>query len=92
MNLAELEKLDLAQTPVISMESLKALGKISGTYDRLTILGTGEISKAFTIKANKVSASAQEKITKAGGKIEIIPIVRHSRAIAAERKAAAASA
>lgn len=36
----------------------------------LKILGDGEITKPLTVKANKFTASAKEKIEKAGGKIE----------------------
>jgi len=32
------------------------------------ILGVGELSQALTVRAHKFSESAQEKITKAGGK------------------------
>jgi large subunit ribosomal protein L15 len=71
LNLFELEKLDLKE---ISLETLTEAGEIKGRYDRLTILGTGELKKAFTVKAHRVSGSAQEKIQKAGGKVELIPI------------------
>ena len=36
------------------------------------ILGDGELTKALTVKAHKFSASAAEKIEKAGGKAEVI--------------------
>jgi large subunit ribosomal protein L15 len=36
------------------------------------ILGDGEISIALTVHAHKFSKSAQEKITKAGGKFEVL--------------------
>jgi large subunit ribosomal protein L15 len=36
------------------------------------ILGNGELTGALTVSAHKFSASAQEKITKAGGKAEVI--------------------
>ena len=36
------------------------------------ILGNGEVTKAFTVKANAFSKSAQEKIEAAGGRVEVI--------------------
>lgn len=36
----------------------------------LKVLGDGELTKPLIIKANKVTASAREKIEKAGGRIE----------------------
>ena len=40
--------------------------------DLIKILGDGELKTALTVLAHKFSKSAQEKITKAGGTIEII--------------------
>ncbi len=74
LNLFDLEKLDPAQIGEISLQSLAAANKIKGRYDRLTILGTGDVTKAFTIKAHRVSHAAAEKIQKAGGKVELLPI------------------
>jgi large subunit ribosomal protein L15 len=38
----------------------------------LKILGTGEVKGAITVHAHKFSKTAQEKITKAGGKCEVL--------------------
>ena len=38
----------------------------------LKVLGKGEITKPFTVRASKFSKSAIEKIEKAGGKVEVI--------------------
>lgn len=38
----------------------------------IKILGNGEVTKAFVIKANAVSKGAQEKIEAAGGRVEVI--------------------
>jgi large subunit ribosomal protein L15 len=40
--------------------------------ERVKILGDGDLGSALTIRAHKFSKSAQEKITKAGGKFELI--------------------
>ncbi len=74
LNLADLDRLDPSNFKEISLETLGAAREIKGRYDRLTILGTGDVSKAFNIKAHRVSPSAREKIEKAGGKVELIPI------------------
>jgi large subunit ribosomal protein L15 len=36
------------------------------------ILGNGELKTAITVHAHKFSKTAQEKITKAGGKFEVL--------------------
>jgi len=74
MNLFDLNRLDPKDFKEISLESLVAVNAIKGRYDRLTILGTGELTKAFKVKAHRVSPSAQEKIKKAGGSVELIVI------------------
>ena len=74
LNVFELEKFDATQVKEISLEVLVGANMIKGRYDRLTILGTGELTKSFKVKAHRVSPSAQEKITKAGGTVEILPI------------------
>lgn len=47
---------------------LRLIGKLE-PYG-LKVLGDGELTKPLIIKANKVTASAKEKIEKAGGRIE----------------------
>jgi large subunit ribosomal protein L15 len=73
-NLYQLEKLNPADFKEVSLETLTGNNTIKGRFDRLAILGTGELTKAFNVKAHRISASAQEKITKAGGKVELIKI------------------
>ncbi len=58
----------------ISLESLLAAKRCKGQFDRLSVLGTGELDRAFTVKAHKITSSAQEKIIAAGGTVEILPI------------------
>ena len=40
--------------------------------DGVKVLGNGELTKALTVKAAAYSASAKEKIEKAGGKAEVM--------------------
>ena len=56
----------------ITPELLIDRGLIKDLKDGLKILGHGEIKKPLTIKADAFSASAQAKITAAGGKAEVI--------------------
>ena len=74
LNLSDLERLDSSNFKEVSLETLGAVREIKGRFDRLAILGNGELTKAFTVKAHKVSAAAQEKILKAGGQVELLPI------------------
>ena len=56
----------------ITPEFLKAAGVVKQVKDGIKILGNGTIDKSLTVKANKFSKTAIEKIEAAGGKIEVI--------------------
>ncbi len=54
---------------VVTVEDLKAKGIISKIEEYgLKVLGDGEVTKKLTVKANKFTAAAKEKIENAGGK------------------------
>jgi large subunit ribosomal protein L15 len=55
----------------ITPEVLKKAGVVH-TKKPIKILGSGELKAALTVHAHKFSKSAQEKITKAGGKFEVL--------------------
>ncbi len=57
---------------VVDAQALLESGAIKDAKDGIKILGNGEITKKLTVKAAKFTASAQEKIEKAGGKAEVM--------------------
>jgi large subunit ribosomal protein L15 len=69
---------------IVNLQALVALGETTITPEVLRkagviktkhpvkILGDGELKTALTVHAHKFSKSAQEKITKAGGKFEVL--------------------
>jgi large subunit ribosomal protein L15 len=59
----------------IDEEALRAHGIVRGRYDRIKILGDGELTKAVTVCAHAFSKGAAQKIEKAGGRV----IVTRSR-------------
>ena len=72
-NIVSLERLvELGET-TITPEVLRKAGVIK-TKHPVKILGDGELKAAITVHAHKFSKSAQEKITKAGGKFEVISV------------------
>ncbi|HPB29847.1 MAG TPA: 50S ribosomal protein L15 [Candidatus Sumerlaeota bacterium] len=73
INIATLEKVFAAGSvidPAILVE--KRLIKKS-EQARVKILGQGDVTKGFTVKAHAFSNSAMEKIKAAGGQCEVIP-------------------
>ena len=70
-NIVNLEKLATLGETTITPEVLRQAGVIKSKHP-LKVLGDGELAVALTVHAHKFSKSAQEKITKAGGKFEVL--------------------
>ena len=71
VNLSRLEELGEAE---ITPEVLYKRGVISKRKALVKVLGNGELTTALTVAAHKFSASAQEKIAKAGGSTSLISL------------------
>lgn len=56
----------------VTFDALVAKRLIKRHADGLKILGQGNLTKKLTVKADKISASALEKINAAGGTVEVI--------------------
>ena len=70
-NIVNLEKLASLGETAITPDVLRKAGIIK-TKHPVKILGDGDLNIAITVHAHKFSKSAQEKITKAGGKFELL--------------------
>ena len=57
---------------VVDIAALLDKGIVRKALDGVKVLGNGELEKKLTVKAEKFSKSAVEKIEKAGGKAEVI--------------------
>ncbi len=70
INVSDLEAFENGST--VDSDSLKASGIITlpKNNDGIKILGNGDLSRKLTVKANAFTASAKEKIEKAGGTAE----------------------
>jgi large subunit ribosomal protein L15 len=67
VNLRDLNRFDDGAS--VDEKVLREAGLVRGTIDGVKILGIGELTKKISIIADKVSASAKEKIEKAGGSV-----------------------
>ena len=70
VKVSDLEKFEAGS--VIDAQALLDAGIIKKVLDGVKVLGNGEVTKAVTVKAAAYTASAKEKIEKAGGKDEVI--------------------
>ena len=66
VNVGDLERLG---GDAVNRASLVEAGLIRDNEQGVKLLGDGELSKAFTVEVDKVSASARSKIEAAGGKV-----------------------
>jgi large subunit ribosomal protein L15 len=72
VNLAALEAC-YAAGAVIDETALRTRGLVKGRHDDgVKILGDGELTKAFTVRATKFSESAAAKIAAAGGQAVVV--------------------
>ena len=72
VNLSTLERFEAGT--IIDAEVLLENGMIKDTKNAvgLKVLGNGELTKALTVKASKISESAKEAIEKVGGTVELV--------------------
>jgi large subunit ribosomal protein L15 len=71
VNLDTLEKWFEAGATV-NEEALRKAGLVKGSFDGIKVLGRGELTKSLTLQVDEVSASAREKIEKAGGSVALV--------------------
>src|SRR5688500_14137409 len=68
-----LGKLDIFEAGTIVTPELPLNhGLITEVLDGVKVLADGDLTKAITVRAHKFSAKAQERITGAGGKVEVL--------------------
>ena len=73
LNLSKLQTIcEKSKKNVIDLKSLKDERFINKRFSKLKILGTVELKLKIDISANSASKQAEEKITKAGGKLNIV--------------------
>jgi large subunit ribosomal protein L15 len=56
----------------VTPEVLLKAGIVKRASELIKVLGTGELKSAITVHGHKFSKSASDKITKAGGKVNVI--------------------
>ena len=70
INVSDLEVFD--EGTEVTVEKLKSVGLVKKELDGVKVLGNGNLSKKLTVKANKFSQVAKEKIENVGGTTEVI--------------------
>jgi len=60
----------------ISPATLAEVGIIKSAGELVAILGEGELDRAYTVQAHRISAAARQKIEAAGGTVQEMPVQR----------------
>jgi len=67
VNIEQLKR--FTQGALVDRDTLTAIGLVSGRVDGVKVLGKGEINFPLSVKVDRVSRGAREKIEAAGGTI-----------------------
>jgi large subunit ribosomal protein L15 len=70
VNVGRLDEL-FAKGETVDVDALFARGVIKSKTTPVKVLGDGEITKALTVKVDKVSAPARTKVEAAGGTVDL---------------------
>jgi len=57
----------------VTPETLNSKGLVKKGFDKIKILGNGELKKSLSVTAHAFSVEARKKIEAAGGKTELLP-------------------
>ena len=68
---ALIDKKIISETDILNLEILKKLKIIGNNYNKMKILGSGELKSKINISIDFISNSAKEKLEKSGSKINI---------------------
>jgi large subunit ribosomal protein L15 len=56
----------------VTPETLVEKGVIKNTKTDVKVLGNGELTKGLTVRVHAISATAREKVEKAGGTVSLL--------------------
>ena len=58
--------------------SLRAAGLVKGRWDGVKLLSSGALKAKLAVRVHRVSAKAREAVEKAGGSLELVPLMTHA--------------
>jgi len=70
VNVKDLNRFDAGA--VVDVEALRAAGLVNKVLDGVKLLADGEVNRPLTVKVDKASRAAADKVTAAGGTLEVI--------------------
>jgi len=85
VNVGDLDRFDAGST--VDEAALRKMGLVKGRWDGVKLLGEGSLGRKISVQLHRVSAKAKELVEKAGGSVELVPLVAHKPEAAARAHA-----
>jgi large subunit ribosomal protein L15 len=85
VNVGDLDRFDAGST--VDEAALRKMGLVKGRWDGVKLLGEGSLGRQISVQVHRVSAKAKELVEKAGGSVELVPLVAHKPEAAARAHA-----
>ncbi len=82
VNLADLGSFKAGST--VDEPALRALGLVKGRWDGVKLLSKGLVQAKLVVRVHRVSAQAREAVEKAGGSVDLVPLMTHADEAAAK--------
>ena len=75
VNVGELER--FAAGTSVDEAALRQAGLVKGRWDGIKLLGEGKLTRKVTVAVHRASAKAKELVEKAGGSLQLLPLMVH---------------
>ena len=85
VNVGELER--FAAGTSVDEAALRKAGLVKGSWDGIKLLGEGQLTRKVSVQVHRASAKAKELVEKAGGSLELLPLMAHKPEAAARAHA-----
>jgi large subunit ribosomal protein L15 len=85
VNVGDLDRFDAGST--VDEAALRQKGLVKGRWDGVKLLGEGSLGRKLSVLVHRVSAKAKELVEKAGGSVELVPLISHKPEAAARAHA-----
>jgi large subunit ribosomal protein L15 len=85
INVGDLEIFEAGTT--VDEAALRKSGLVKGSWDGVKLLGEGSVTRKMSVQVHRASAKAKELVEKAGGSVELVPLMAHKPEAAARAHA-----
>jgi large subunit ribosomal protein L15 len=85
VNLSDLVRFQAGST--VDEAVLRTAGLVKGRWDGVKLLSNGALKAKLVVRVHRVSAKAREAVEKAGGSVDLVPLMTHAAEAASKAHA-----